>query len=197
MIQGTRVIALGAAVLLAVTLQASPAHATAPGIAASKPGTVAGAKFLPEVDKDIWLTDQDGLMEHFWVGGSDGSLSIPGNVWHTWENASTGQQSGAVSLNGYFTSGIAGFQNVDGGRLEIFGRAAGGDIDHIWEKAANGATGWSAWASLGGTALAGSGVAAYCYQVDNTARVLIEWTDTSEYYKDRGSNGVWDASWTF
>src|SRR5208282_1001836 len=42
------------------------------------------------------------------------------------------------------------------GRIELFGLVAGGhELLHCWQRYANTANNWSAWASLGGSILAG------------------------------------------
>lgn len=68
----------------------------------------------------------------FWVG-TDHAL------WHAWE-LPAGGWSAPFSLGGYLTSCIHGDANADG-RLEIFVRPAGADLDHICSDLAGGAEG--------------------------------------------------------
>jgi hypothetical protein len=210
-----RIAVLGAAALLGATLLAPQAHAASSWVpvpepgglvikrdgtvlrapAATKPtasGDVSPAASLP-VNYWLWMQDDNGLWEYFWIGSADGTLSIPGSVFHKWENTD-GSMSGPVSLNGWFTSGMDGIINIDGGRLEIFGRAGGGDLVHIWQKAANGSTGWSSWASLGGSLQERSGVYANTY-ADNTAFVQVIGVDGALHTKYRNPSGVWDSVW--
>jgi hypothetical protein len=169
MIRPARVFTVGFVVLLGVMLTpppvaASPSSArTGEGHRIVAPVRLAGITSFPacsqtDIDPQAWplitLTDVDGLAEKFWVGTQNGH-SVPGALWHEWQNTDR-TYSAPVSLGGWLTSDIAGASNNDG-RLEIFGRAGGGDLAHIWELAPNGSTGWSAWASLGGALAANIG----------------------------------------
>src|SRR5438477_7723097 len=154
MLRLVRFAVLGATALVGAMLMAPPAHAAAsPVPAVPKPGelvvkrdgTVVRGPALPApkatgamspadslpIWTSIWTQDTNGNSEHIWIGNADESTSIPGSVWHKWQNPD-GSMSGAVSLDGWFTSGMDVCNNADG-RLEIFGRAGGADLVHKWQ----------------------------------------------------------------
>jgi hypothetical protein len=100
------------------------------------------------------MYNRDGRAEVFWVGRSDGTYTNPGPVWHEYELSPGGQWSGPLKLGGEVYDGLDVASNADG-RLEIFVKARGNDLNHMWQVAPN--SSWSGWASLGGVILAGCG----------------------------------------
>jgi hypothetical protein len=191
MIRAVRGIAVGIAVVVAAVLAPPPDIAAASTLPAC-------TQAAPQDYLSIDVQDANLVNEKFWVGTSDSSHpTVPGALWHKWQNAD-GSYSGAVSLGGYLTSGITGAKNADG-RIEIFGRAYGGDLAHIWELAPNGSTGWSSWASLGGALFAGSGPQATQFLGDSgqyQIMVKVAGVDTYTHCKAQQSpNGNWTPDW--
>ena len=82
-------------------------------------------------------TDANGSLEPFAISGT--------TLFHSW-NASTGWVA-PQSLGGSITD-LATIKWPDG-HLEVVGIGTGGDVDHIYQLAPNGGTGWSGWFSLG------------------------------------------------
>jgi hypothetical protein len=125
---------------------------TAPRVLAGHAHGPAKSGITPQDAGGVTLVNQDGRLEDFWVGTSN-TIQVPGALWHQWQiSPGSSNWSAPASLGGYLTSGIDGASNADG-RLEVFGRAAGNDLAHIWQVQANG--GWSSWASLGGVLASG------------------------------------------
>jgi hypothetical protein len=73
-----------------------------------------------------------GRAEVFWVGRSDGTYTSPGQVWHQYELSPGGRWSGPSSLGGEVYDGLDVASNADG-RLEIFVKARGNDLNHMWQ----------------------------------------------------------------
>lgn len=134
----------------------------------------------------------DGRAEKFWVG-SDGA------VWHAWASTPGGPiNSGNWSLGGHVTTGIGVTHNQDG-RLEIFGRADGGDLNHMWQLSRNGVDGWSGWASLGGQLQPYTGVYADYFGSSSSGQIRVKVTGVDgliHYLWQLGSNCCWSNTWT-
>ncbi|MEV0274261.1 MAG: hypothetical protein HOV71_07175 [Hamadaea sp.] len=131
--------------------------------------------------------NSDGRAEKFWVGGD-------GAVWHAWATTPGGPiDSGNYSLGGIVSSGVGVTHNQDG-RLEIFGRAAGGDLNHKWQLSGGG---WSGWASLGGQLKAYTGVYADYFSTNGgTIRVKVTGIDNLLHYKWQAApNCCWRSYW--
>lgn len=92
----------------------------------------------------------DGRLEVF-ARQSDGAM------FHAWQPAPAAGPWLSASLGGALTTDPALLQWPDG-RLEIFAGGLSNTVNHLWQLAANGATGWSSWASLGGPVTGRPGV---------------------------------------
>jgi hypothetical protein len=136
----------------------------------------------------LQLSNSDGRYEDFWVG-TDHAL------WHEWEHSDGISWSNPASLGGYLTSCIDGETNQDG-RLEIFGRAAGGDLAHIWQNGSSG-TGWSGWTSLGGALLNEPSEGPQASVRDNGGiQVQVVGVDYNYHYKwQQQPNCCWTPDW--
>ncbi|WP_157099771.1 hypothetical protein [Microbispora sp. ATCC PTA-5024] len=134
------------AVLLCCLVQATPA--TADNYCSGAWCTTSGQDLT--LDNIFWA----GGPEIFRVGTATTYSTNPGALWHRWENTD-GSWSPWQSLGGEIHDGWCGNRNKDG-RLEIFVKARGGDVNHIWQLKPAGS--WSGWASLGGLIASGNGV---------------------------------------
>ena len=87
--------------------------------------------------------------------GSNGLVvaarSADGSVWVDAQSGST--WSPWVHTGGSLTGGLSAVTNRDG-RVEVFGIATSGVVEHQWQKTPGGA--WSAWTSMGGPVSAAS-----------------------------------------
>lgn len=142
-----RAAAMVTAVLLCCLVSAAPASATS---------TCSGLWCTVYPGQDLTLYNLNGLggPEIFRVGTSTTYYTNPGALWHKWEYTD-GSWSPWQSLGGEIYDSWCGNQNKDG-RLEIFVKARGGDVDHMWQLKPGGS--WSGWASLGGLVASGQGV---------------------------------------
>jgi hypothetical protein len=77
--------------------------------------------------------------------------SADGSVWVDTQSGST--WSPWAHTGGSLTGGLSAATNRDG-RVELFGIAASGVVEHQWQKTPGGA--WSAWTSMGGPVSAAS-----------------------------------------
>lgn len=95
---------------------------------------------------------------------ADGRLEVfarqaNGAIFHAWQPAPAAGPWSSASLGGAVTSGPAILQWPNG-RLELFVGGPSNTVEHLWQLVANGATGWSGWATLGGSASGRPGVVA-------------------------------------
>lgn len=154
-------LAVGAATVVATVFIAGIPAQAAP--ANNRPQLATSAQVVPNTTNPHYgcptysrktMYNQDGRAEVFWVGRSDGTYTSPGQVWHQYQLSPGGQWSGPLSLGGEVYDGLDVASNADG-RLEIFVKARGNDLNHMWQVAPN--SGWSKWYSLGGVILSGCG----------------------------------------
>jgi hypothetical protein len=134
------------------------------------------------INAQVCTYNKDGRRECFWVGTATG-YSVPGAVYHRYEITPGGPMTAPVSLGGWATSGIAVTKNQDG-RIEIFVRAAGGDLAHRWQVTPGGAWG-NRWYSMGGHIAYGPGLHGPFLDFGE-GRILVRvW----------GPDNMWHAKW--
>lgn len=159
-------LALVAAATAVMILSAAGAAQAAPSrnLAGNRSRTPAEVRVAPDTTdpggpgcttyRKKTVLNQDGRKETFWVGRSDGTTTSPGEVWHDYELSRGGPWNGPLSLGGEAYSGLDVASNADG-RLEVFVKARGGDLNHIWQMRPN--SSWSGWYTLGGAIFPGCG----------------------------------------
>ncbi|MGY0007801.1 hypothetical protein [Micromonospora sp. I033] len=170
---------------------------TVPGAAHAQPAGGSQASQAGEVWNGAWYTVPPGQMqtlynlngypENFWVGTFD-TYTNPGELWHRWQNPN-GSWPTQQSLKGVIYDSWCGNRNKDG-RLEIFVKAAGGDVNHNFQLKPAGD--WSGWRTLGGRIAAGRGV--WCAtDGDGNLGIGVYGPDNMWHYKWQVTPG---GSWT-
>ncbi|MEU6408842.1 hypothetical protein [Microbispora sp. NPDC046933] len=125
-----------------------------PAIRASADEVWNGSWYTVPSGQSQTLYNLNGRPEIFRVGTATTYYTNPGALWHRWQNADESWSS-SQSLGGVIYDSWCGNRNKDG-RLEIFVKAAGGDVNHNWQTTPAGD--WSGWHSLGGLIASGQGV---------------------------------------
>jgi hypothetical protein len=190
-----RTVGAAAALVLAV-LQPAPAHAASATDSLTAP--TSDQLVVPDTTNPHFacptyarktMYNKDGRAEMFWVGRADGTYASPGRVWHNYQTL-TGGWSGPLSLGGEVYDGLDVASNADG-RLEIFVKARGHDLNHMWQVAPN--SGWSSWYSLGGAILAGCGPKTTMLSF---SRIAVDVTGTDQLVHriyQQSENGNWSG----
>jgi hypothetical protein len=141
-----RTVGAAATALVLAALQPAPAHAANATDSLTVP--TSDQLVVPDTTNPHFacptyarktMYNKDGRAEMFWVGRADGTYTSPGPVWHNYQTL-TGGWSGPLSLGGEVYDGLDVASNADG-RLEIFVKARGHDLNHMWQVAPN--SGWS------------------------------------------------------
>ncbi len=186
--------AVAAMLIIGLLIPGNAAHAgppTAGGIVYQT--TSPGGWFIVQPGDVLWLVNQNGSDEAFWIGNATG-YSNPGQLWHSWRRGD-GSWSGAYSLGGQIYDGFCGMRNPDSGTLEIFVKAAGGDVNHkrqLWP-----AGDWGGWENdIGGQIKSGYGVNCAPSTSGSKVAVKVYGPDNMWHYKTRMLTGEWPSTWS-
>ncbi|MET8088510.1 hypothetical protein [Micromonospora sp. NPDC005237] len=178
--------------IIGILIPGAPAYAGPPPASGIVFETTApGAWFTAQPGELMWLVNQNGSDEVFWIGNATG-FSNPGQLFHSWVQAD-GNWSGAYSLGGLIYDSFCGMRNP-GGTLEIYVKAAGGDVNHkrqLWP-----AGDWGGWENdIGGRIKTGYGVNCAHSTSGSKVAVKVYGPDNWWHYKTRLITGEWPSTW--